>query len=393
MKPVDKTLQELDNSDDRVRILSLMQIHSAPVVELESSANLSKLLKHLGSLSEDKSLDVSFLSRKLLNKFQVLLGKDFSIPPTLGSEEVSYESLRDEKDPLVLAGLLRQIPPTTELEDREILLGLLAHSDSRVRSNAVEAMDRDYHDSYHDPLFRRLSDRSNRVCANAAITLGKRDLDKVVPHLSSLLTHESLAMRESALYCLEILPWHKDFCHYIKDALLDPYIPVALRAVSLCQKYEPENYQKILEDLYFSTHSALLKSEIRLLWKTTGIPISVQESIKGQMLNSEFRDLGVKIFQELKAVEPFTPQLRSRYFLIIRQQDVLKVILDQGDHSSSPNFTLTVRGLQDKVRSSFIALGRTAFHLHQNREYFFEQCEEALPKIDQLLEEKSVAQS
>ena len=114
---------------------------------------------------------------------------------------------------------------------------------------------------------------------------------------------------------------------------------------------------------------------------------SVRETIREQTLSKEFRDLGVKIFQELKSVEPFTPQLRSRYFLIIRQQDVLKVILDQGEGEISPDFTLTVKGLQEKIKNSFVILGRTAFELHQNREFFFEQCSEIIPRIDLLLKD------
>ena len=275
----------------------------------------------------------------------------------------------------------------TDMDEREVLLSMLSHGDSRVRSNAVEAMDRHYHDVYHDALLRRMEDSSNRVCANAIIAIGKRNMDEVLTKLSALLTHESLAMRESALYCLHVLPWHKDFTPYVQDALLDPYTPVAIRAVSLLKKYSPDGYQKLLEEIYFESPSTLLRDEIREFWKREGIPNSVRETIREQTLSKEFRDLGVKIFQELKSVEPFTPQLRSRYFLIIRQQDVLKVILDQGEGEISPDFTLTVKGLQEKIKNSFVILGRTAFELHQNREFFFEQCSEIIPRIDLLLKD------
>jgi len=381
MKNVSKTIAGLQREDEKVRILSLMQIHSSPVSELESSPEFSRLIKHLSHLCEDGNLDISFLSKKLLNKFQRILGEDLHFTDTAPT----FEMIREIQNPLHLSNLLRQLPPPEDMDEREVLLSLLSHKDSRVRSNAVEAMDRDYHPTYHEALIRRLEDSSNRVCANAVIALGRRNVDEVVPKLSALLTHESLAMRESALYCLSILPWNKDFTPYVKDALLDPYAPVAIRAVSLCKKYTPKGYQELLEELYFQTHSPLLKEEIREYWKREGIPDSVRDTIREHSISREFRDLGVQIFQELKSVEPFTPQLRSRYFLIIRQQDVLKVILDHGDEEPSPDFTLTVRGLQDKIRTSFIALGRAAFELHQNREFFFEQCEEMIPKIDHLL--------
>ena len=383
MNKMDKAIEGLAKDNEKIRILSLMQIHSSPVGELESSPEFSRLVKHLSNLCLDGSLDIRFLSKKLLNKFQRILGDNLELP----NETPSFEIVRNTTEPLLLSKILRQVDKPTDMDEREVLLSMLSHGDSRVRSNAVEAMDRHYHDVYHDALLRRMEDSSNRVCANAIIAIGKRNMDEVLTKLSALLTHESLAMRESALYCLHVLPWHKDFTPYVQDALLDPYTPVAIRAVSLLKKYSPDGYQKLLEEIYFESPSTLLREEIREFWKREGIPNSVRETIREQTLSKEFRDLGVKIFQELKSVEPFTPQLRSRYFLIIRQQDVLKVILDQGEGEISPDFTLTVKGLQEKIKNSFVILGRTAFELHQNREFFFEQCSEIIPRIDLLLKD------
>lgn len=381
MNKMDKALEGLGKDNEKIRILSLMQIHSSPVGELESSPEFSKLVKHLSNLCTDNNIDIRFLSKKLINKFQRILGDNLKLP----GENQGFQAIRDTTDPLMLSNLLRQVESPAHMDEREMLLGMLSHEDSRVRSNAVEAMDRHYHEVYYDALRRRMDDSSNRVCANAIIAVGKRNLDDVTAKLSSLLTHESLAMRESALYCLHVLPWHKDFTPYVRDALLDPYTPVAIRAISLLKKYSPDGHQELLEEMFFQSPSALLKEEIREFWKREGIPDSVREVIREQSLSKEFRDLGVKIFKELKSVEPFTPQLRSRYFLIIRQQDVLKVILDQGEGALSPDFTLTIKGLQEKIKKSFIILGRTAFELHQNREFFFEQCVEMIPRIDPLL--------
>lgn len=379
-------LKSLRSEDAGVKVLALMQLQSTSMEELEGSPGFEELLADLLSLKEANDRDVRFLSAKVIGRLQKFFqAGDGPSNPYYGlNEEQSLSRLENEGDPVVLARVLQHLPKPTEGRHWKVLAHLLQHEDERVRANAVEFFDRHWEGPLERALSPLIEDGSNRVRANALVALGKRQIEIVEEPLLAMLADHSLAMRESGIWCLQNLPGREVFLPWVKTALLESYVPIASRAVELVPRYHEKDVLETMQELFFETSSKALKQKIYAVWKQSGLPADRKAEIEEELRSQQYHRIGVELFDELSGMEIYDPRLRAHHFLIVRHKDEMRVLL-ASDASRDPSRSHLMRAASKGLKHAYIAMGRTAFDLHHNEDYFFEQCQKAEKKISTFL--------
>ena len=384
MGRIEETIKELNEEQDQVKILSLLKIDSGLAEQLKDASNFEDLLSHLQSFeSARNNLDVQFLSKRLMDKLQLLFHDKHATSLGIGnlSDRHLKERFLKEKNPLALTMIVKKMTTLDDDDSLHRMNELLSDEDARVRATTVEFFAKNYADLLVSRIPELLQDDSNRVRGNAILFISPKDPDLARQSITEMLNHSSIAMRESALYCLENLPHDPLFQPYIETLSCDPYPNVAIRALSLFHKYHSKDFEQRLIEQYFVCRSKQQKQAIREIWGHIGIPYEVQGRIAREGLSKEYEKLGIKVFEELQAIEPYDPSLRSHYFLILRQQDHLKVILD----NQKPDKIISTDSIKDGIKGSYIALGKTAYELHKKEEFFFDEVESVTPSIEKLL--------
>ncbi len=386
---LEKSIRNLKTQDPGLKILSLMQIQSADTEILEQCAGFEELLVDLIHLKQAGERDIRFLSAKIVGRLQsVFETSDGPKNPYFGlSVAQTYEKIRHEADAMSLARSFVFLDRPTDMKQWEILLPLVEHEDERVRANLVEFMDKHWRPEFDGSVAKLLKDPSNRVRANTVVTLGKRKPQMVVDPLVEMLSESSLAMRESGLYCLENLPHNSVFAPWIRTALLETYTPLVVRAISAANHYVEPAVLDAMQSVFFETASRSVRQKIYAYWQKHGLPEAQKAEVASLLMKQKLYHIGTELFQELGSVEIYDPRLKAHYFLIVRMKDEMKVLMDSGagSKSSDPALQMSLQSVQKGLKQGFIALGKSAFDLHQNRDYFFEQCHKAENQIASFL--------
>jgi hypothetical protein len=247
-----RLVQDLKNPDEDIRIFACMSIINANSIGKNSA---EKLFEVLFPLTQDDNICLRFYAKKALNRVKEFLTQYVSEQ----SEEETFFGLKELRDSVYIEYLkwfqeyVGESPPSISVndlieklykfcqydqpevlhillkilertgnayikatiikilgykKDKDLLLTLsqfLKDEDPRVRSNAVEAIERIGSKEGIKLLVPLLQDEDNRVKATVARALGKFGEEEVYTVLSQMLDSFELWMRESAVYALSEL--------------------------------------------------------------------------------------------------------------------------------------------------------------------------------------------
>jgi hypothetical protein len=246
-----KICRDVENPDEELQVLALTTVCQITATSVENPAELLALKAALLRTIQSSSQDTVFMARKAMNRVDELLAKlpasalagaapgTPGAPPATGSEarppELSREEvlagLSVEADPVKLATLVARLGRVGEPVDWVLAVPLLKSADARVRSNAVELVERIPDQAQVTELLTPLlSDENNRVRGNVAKALGRIGVPKIAKYLKSMLRSPKVSMRESAVYAISHIIG-EPMVDLLIEALRDPYEGIRLRAV------------------------------------------------------------------------------------------------------------------------------------------------------------------
>lgn len=110
--------------------------------------------------------------------------------------------LAEERNPFVLASLVKAFGQIGGTADIPAIVPFLAHADARVRANAIEGLAFIGDTSIVERVRPMLEDPDNRVVANAAMTLGLFNAYTFLGPMERMLKGTDSAMKESAIHAL-----------------------------------------------------------------------------------------------------------------------------------------------------------------------------------------------
>lgn len=113
------------------------------------------------------------------------------------------EMLKSEKDPFVIASLVKLVGKYGGAAHVEALSVFLSHEDPRVRANTIEGLELAGTEKIIAYLVPFINDVDNRIKANAVKAISKFKSDEMLEVLGSMIKSEHLWMRDSALFALQ----------------------------------------------------------------------------------------------------------------------------------------------------------------------------------------------
>ncbi len=113
------------------------------------------------------------------------------------------EMLKTEKDPFVIASLVKLVGKYGGAVHVEALSVFLGHEDPRVRANTIEGLELAGTEKIIAYIVPFINDVDNRIKANAVKALSKFKSDEMLDVLGSMIKSEHLWMRDSALFALQ----------------------------------------------------------------------------------------------------------------------------------------------------------------------------------------------
>lgn len=173
------------------------------------------LLSHLEEAETDKKLVVLDLLRDVPD-------------PSLANATVEF--MNRERDPFVIAEAVRVCGMVGDESHIPRLEPYLTHPDSRVRSNAAEALEEIGGKQVMKQILPMLDDEDNRVKGTVAKLLAKYGEHNVLHALQDMLHSVELWMRESATYALGFVPY-REAEELLLEALLDVNSEVQAKAI------------------------------------------------------------------------------------------------------------------------------------------------------------------
>ena len=191
------------------------------------------LLAHLEEAETDKKLVVLDLLRDVPD-------------PSLASATLEF-TLR-ETDPFVLAEAVRVCGLVGDESHIGSLEKYLGHPDSRVRSNAAEALEEIGGKAVVKHILPLLDDEDNRVKATVAKLVAKYGEHNVLHALQDMLHSVELWMRESATYALGFVPF-REAEELLLEALLDVNPEVQMKAISSLRALRSRRCKDYLETI------------------------------------------------------------------------------------------------------------------------------------------------
>ena len=113
------------------------------------------------------------------------------------------EMLKNEKDPFVIASLVKLAGKYGGTEMVEPISAFLNHDDPRVRANAIEGLEFIGTEKIIPYIVPFINDVDNRIKANAVKAISRFKSDEVIEVLGSMIKSEQLWMRDSAIFALQ----------------------------------------------------------------------------------------------------------------------------------------------------------------------------------------------
>ncbi len=113
------------------------------------------------------------------------------------------EMLKNEKDPFVIASLVKLAGKYGGTEMVEPISAFLNHDDPRVRANAIEGLEFIGTEKIIPYIVPFINDVDNRIKANAVKAVSRFKADEMLEVLGSMIKSEQLWMRDSAIFALQ----------------------------------------------------------------------------------------------------------------------------------------------------------------------------------------------
>lgn len=113
------------------------------------------------------------------------------------------EMLKTEKDPFVIASLVKLVGKHGGAAHVDALSVFLGHEDPRVRANTIEALELSGSEKIIAHIVPFINDVDNRIKANAVKALSKFKSDEMLEVLGSMIKSDQLWMRDSAIFALQ----------------------------------------------------------------------------------------------------------------------------------------------------------------------------------------------
>ncbi len=113
------------------------------------------------------------------------------------------EMLKSEKDPFVIASLVKLVGKYGGAGNIDNLSVFLNHEDPRVRANTIEGLELAGTEKIIAYIVPFINDVDNRIRANAVKALSKFKSDEMLEVLGSMIKSDQLWMRDSAIFALQ----------------------------------------------------------------------------------------------------------------------------------------------------------------------------------------------
>ena len=249
---VKKVAKDIFHEDEDVRVLALTAVLHLSQDALGDRESLNLLIKSLEQVVKEEKGDLLFLARKGLNHLSVMESSVSSPSSSSRGEDLSRERLlavlsKHDSDNHLASAISSLLKKGCQ-EDVEKVLPFLKHRDPRVRSNAIEFLERHASDELLlEHCLPLLQDENNRVKGTVATVLGRLGHPKVMDFLKRLLSDHRISVRESAVYALSNIR-NSDCVDLLLSALRDPYEGIRLRAVkALARQKDPRALPALAE--------------------------------------------------------------------------------------------------------------------------------------------------
>jgi len=288
-----RILRDLASDDDDISTYAAMSILRLKEV---TEPEIADLLPALRSATTNSSISVRFFSKKALNEVKLQMGKfpafrdeydkikeetkraswhdllvNLEREPT-DSKLVVLDYLRDVDDPLLPSALMEFIKAETAAfvlaeaikvlgiignqEGVDFLEAYLYHADSRIRSNAVEAMVEIGGKQVMRSILPLLEDDDNRVKATVAKICSQHGEHQVVSTLASLLHSVAIWMRASATYALGYVPCGESV-DLLLEAVCDVNPEIQRKAIESLGKLQAKRAREFLASIIGSADPAI----------------------------------------------------------------------------------------------------------------------------------------
>jgi hypothetical protein len=222
----DKIIKDLSGGVIQIQIAALTAVLQISASSVESLTDLEGLRDAISVLRDHGHGDVLFLARKSMNHLNSILsvGNDSMSSVNTEGAALSIESsesdqvatltpefsrkdileiMNSSSDEREIANALSLLLRSGKGEDIKVVRGMLSHSDSRVRSNAVEFIERFGTDEeIISSCMSLVMDESNRVRGTVLSAIGRIDPSVVTSHFEEMLASNEISIRESAVYAL-----------------------------------------------------------------------------------------------------------------------------------------------------------------------------------------------
>jgi len=254
---VKKVAKDVFHDDEDVRILALTAVVQLSPASIPDGDDLALLIKTLERATHETEGDVLFLARKGLNHLRTMQRTPTgassaavaAAPRPVPSRERLLKTIEQHDSDTQLATAVSELVRVGTPDDVDRVVPLLCHRDPRVRSNAVEFMERHAEPAalleHCVPL---LQDDNNRVKGTVATVLGRLGHPTVAAYLERLLDDHRISVRESAVYALSNIRGAA-YVDLLLKALRDPFEGIRLRAVQGLGRQKDPRTLPFLKDL------------------------------------------------------------------------------------------------------------------------------------------------
>lgn len=159
--------------------------------DTSASVNLKSIAKYF---ADDKSVD------EKLAVIQLAINKNMSV-----ITDAFVEQLACEKSPEVISALLIAVGKLGDDSKIKAIAPFLNSGNSRVRANAIEALEYIGSTKIYPYVILKIEDPDNRVRSNAAKALKKLDSVTALRILKAMLASSNVAMQASAAYVMRFV--------------------------------------------------------------------------------------------------------------------------------------------------------------------------------------------
>jgi len=261
-----KIARDIVHEDQELRVLALTTIIQLAPSSIDATRDeVRSLLEQLEALGRTGDGDVAFLARKALNHLGALAAA-FNIDSS-GKHEVPTKATTSDandanetaaelvlhlsndgpaKDVAIALSKLVKIGGHSEVS---AVVAVLEHEDPRVRSNAIEFLERHADEkTILERLVPLLHDENNRVKGTVATALGRVGYPAVAGYLEAMAKDHRLSIRESAVYAMANIKGAR-MIDLLVEALRDPYEGIRLRAIQGLARHKDPRALAFLQSL------------------------------------------------------------------------------------------------------------------------------------------------